>query len=58
MLFLSLFIFLSNHPLTIGIFRFIFTVNPDKIIEESDYNNNRRTAIYLIISDKYIGGWW
>jgi len=47
-----------KHPHTIGIFRFIFTVNSDKIIEESNYLNNRRTAIYLVISDNYIGGWW
>ena len=47
-----------KHPNTIGIFKFIFTVNPDKIVEESDYNNNRHTAIYLVISDNYIGGWW
>ena len=45
-------------PDPIGIFKFIFTVNPDKSIEESDYSNNRRTAIYLVITDQIIGGWW
>ena len=45
-------------PDPVGIFKFIFTVNPDKSIEESDYSNNRRTAIYLVITDQIIGGWW